>query len=71
MNSRNEQKNAFGVAAKAILEKFIYAKMLPHLIKGINQAHLENGSYEQIATHPKKSKNSTVWKLHLNFKYTL
>ena len=35
-------KDAFGVAAQAIIEQFIYAKMPPHLKKSINQAHLEN-----------------------------
>ena len=44
-------KNAFGIAARAIIEQFIYAKMPPHLKKSINQAHLENGTYEQIVTH--------------------
>ena len=44
-------KDAFGVGAQAIIEQFIYAKMPPHLKKSINQAHLENGTYEQIVTH--------------------
>ena len=44
-------KDAFGVAAKEIIEKFIYAKMPPHLRKSINQAHLQNGTYEQILSH--------------------
>ena len=44
-------KDAFGVAAQAIREQFIYAKMPPHLKKTINQAHLENGTYEQIVSH--------------------
>ena len=44
-------KNTFGVDAQAIIEQFIYAKMPPHLKKSINQAHLENGTYEQIVTH--------------------
>ena len=35
-------KDAFGVAAQAIIDQFIYAKMPPHLKKSINQAHLEN-----------------------------
>ena len=39
-------KDAFGVAAQ-----FIYAKLPPHLKKSINQAYLENGTYEQIVTH--------------------
>ena len=42
---------AFGTAAHAIIEQFIYAKKPPHLKKSINQAHLENGTYEQIVTH--------------------
>ena len=44
-------KDAFGVAAQAIIEQFIFAKMPPHLKKSINQAHLENGTYEQIVSH--------------------
>ena len=44
-------KDAFGVAAQAIIEQFIYAKMPPHLKKSINRAHLENGTYEQIVSH--------------------
>ena len=44
-------KDAFRKAAHAIIEQFIYAKMPPHLKKSINQAHLENGTYEQIVTH--------------------
>ena len=37
-------KDACGIAAHAIIEQFIYAKMPPHLKKSINQAHLENGT---------------------------
>ena len=44
-------KDAFGVAAQAIIEQFIYAKMPPHLKKSVNQANLENGTYEQIVSH--------------------
>ena len=44
-------KDPFGVAAQAVIEHFIYAKMPPHLKKSINQAHLENGTYEQIVSH--------------------
>ena len=44
-------KDAFGVAAQAIIEQFIYAKMPPHLKKSINQAHLENRTYEEIVWH--------------------
>ena len=44
-------KDAFGVAAQAIIEQFIYAKMPPHLKKSFNQARLENGTYEQIVSH--------------------
>ena len=44
-------KNAFGIPAHAIIEQLIYAKLPPNLRKSINQAHLENGTYEQIVTH--------------------
>ena len=44
-------KDAFGVAAQAIIGQFIYAEMPPHLKKSINQAHLKNGTYEQIVSH--------------------
>ena len=44
-------KDAFGVAAQAIIEQFVYAKMPPHLQQSINQAHLANGTYEQIASY--------------------
>ena len=44
-------KDAFGVAAQAFIDQFIYAKMPPYLKKSINQAHLESGTYEQIVTH--------------------
>ena len=52
-------KDAFRVAAQAVFEKFIYAKMPSHLKKIINQAYLENGTYEQIVTH-------LEWELELN-----
>ena len=45
------EKDAFGVAAQAIIKQFIYAKVPPQLKKSINQAHLENGTYEQIVLH--------------------
>ena len=44
-------KDAFGTAAHAIIEQFIYPKMPTQLRKSINQAHLENGTYELIVTH--------------------
>ena len=43
-------KEAFGVAAEASIEQFMYAKMPPHLKKSIKQAHLENDTYEQIVS---------------------
>ena len=52
-------KDAFGIAAHAVIEQFIYAKMSLHLKKSRNQAHLVNGTYEQIVTHLK-------WELELN-----
>ena len=44
-------RDAFGIAAHAIIEQFIHAKMPPHLKNSMNPAHLENGTYEQIVTH--------------------
>ena len=44
-------KDAFRVAAQAIIEQFIHTKMPHHLRKSIIQAHLENGLYEQIVSH--------------------
>ena len=44
-------KDAFRVAAQAIIDQVIYAEMPPHLKKSINQAQLENGKYEQIMSH--------------------
>ena len=44
-------KDAFGITAHSILDQFINAKMPPHLKKSKNQAHLENGTFEQIVTH--------------------
>ena len=48
-------KNAFRIAAHAIIEQFIHAKMPPHLKKLINHSHLENGTYEQIVKHWKRN----------------
>ena len=47
-------KEAFVIGALAIIEQFIYAKMPPYLKKSINQAHLENGTYEQIVAHAER-----------------
>ena len=47
-------KDAFGVAAQAIIEQLIYAKMPPHLRKPFNQTHLENYTYEHFASHLEK-----------------
>ena len=47
-------KDAFGTAAHATIEQFIYAKMPPHLKKSINQARLEKGTFEQIVRHLEK-----------------
>ena len=43
-------KDAFGIAAHAIIEQFIYAKLPPHSKKTRHQTHLENGTFEQIVT---------------------
>ena len=52
-------KDAFGIAAHAVIEQFIYAKMPSHLKKPINQALLKSGTYEQFVTH-------LEWELELN-----
>ena len=51
---RKLAKGAFGIAAHAIIEQLRYAKMPTHLKKSLNQAHFENGTYEQIVTHLEK-----------------
>ena len=38
-------KDALGIAAHAIIDQFIYAKMPPHVKKSITWAHLEKGTY--------------------------
>ena len=47
-------EKALGEAAPQKIESLIYAKMPPHLKKSINQAYLENGTYEQIVRHLKR-----------------
>ena len=44
-------KDAIGIAAHAIIDYFSYAKTPPYLMYSVNQAHLENGTFEQIVTH--------------------
>ena len=44
-------EKAFGNIASQIIESLLYAKMPPHLKRSINQAYLENGTYEQIVRH--------------------
>ena len=63
-------EDAFGIAIHAIIEQFIYAKKPAHLNKSINQAHLENGAYEQIVTHLERvlelNSSEAVDELHIN-----
>ena len=40
-------KKAFGDIASQMIESLLYAKMPPHLKRYINQAYLENATYEQ------------------------
>ena len=49
-DSQNLAKDAFRVAAQAIIEQFKDAKMPHHLKKSIDQAHLENGTIKQIVS---------------------
>ena len=44
-------KKAFGDNAHHMIENLLYAKMPPYLKKSINQAYLENGTYDQIVKH--------------------
>ena len=51
MNFKNWPKTQSRIAAHAITEQFMNAKMPPHLMKSMNQAHLQNSRHEQIVTH--------------------
>ena len=44
-------EKAFGDIASQMIESLLYAKMPRHLKRSINQAYLENGTYEQIVRH--------------------
>ena len=44
-------KDASRITAHAIVEKLLYSKVPPHLMKSVNQAHLENRAFEQIFKH--------------------
>ena len=44
-------EKAFGDNAHQMLENLLYAMMPPHLERSINQAYLENGSYDRIVKH--------------------
>ena len=50
-------KNACGIATHSMIEHFKNGKTPPHLKKSKNQAHLENGSYEQIVNQLEKKLN--------------
>ena len=41
----------FGDKVPQVTENLLHAKMPPHLKRSINQAYLENGTYEQIVRH--------------------
>ena len=47
-------KDAFEIAAHAITEHLIKDELPPHMMKSINQAHLENDTYKQRVTHLKR-----------------
>ena len=44
-------EKAFGDTASQMIESLLNAKMPPHVKRSINQAYLENGTYEQIVRH--------------------
>ena len=50
-NSLESAEKAFGDNAHQMIENLLYSKMPPHLKKSINQAYLENGTYDQIVKH--------------------
>ena len=56
--------DALGIAAHAIIEQFIGARMPPQPEKSINQAHLENGTYKQIVSHLEKQLELNDWEAH-------
>ena len=64
-------KYAFGIAAQTINEQFINAKMPPHLKKSINQAHLENGTFEQIVTHLERELELNSLETLMKLRWTL
>ena len=43
-------KNAFGLAAHAITDNFMYAKVPQHLKESVNQVHLKNSTYQLTVT---------------------
>ena len=50
-NLQESPEKAFGQAASQMIESLLFAKLPAHLKKSINQAYLENGTYEQIVKH--------------------
>ena len=44
-------EKAFGENAYQLIKNLLYAKKPPYLKKSINQAYLENGTYDQIIKH--------------------
>ena len=48
---KESAEKAFGDNAHQMIENLLYAKMPLHLKKSINQAYLENGTYDQILKH--------------------
>ena len=54
-------KDAFGVAVQRTMEQFRFAKRHPQLKISINQAHLENGTSEQIVSRVGKDLELNGW----------
>ena len=44
-------ERAFGEQAQQMIESLLYAKLPPELKKSVNNAYLENGTYDQIIKH--------------------
>ena len=48
--------DAFRVDAQAIFEQFMFSKIPPHQKTYLSQANFENGTYEQIVSHPERKR---------------
>ena len=71
MNSKNPPKAHLELLPMPSLNKFIYAKVPPHLKKIINQAHLETAHMSRLLHIKKGNCSWMVWKRLMSFKKIL